>query len=510
MAEIVLSTLNAKYIHAAFGLRYLLANLGELQSRAVIAEFDIQRRPLDIAERLLELNPKIIGLGVYIWNVAEITALVGLLKKIRPEIVIVLGGPEVSYEQEEMAVVQLADYVITGEGDLLFAEVCGKILRDDKPTTKILAAPLPDLALIKLPYTFYTEADLDHRIVYVEASRGCPFACEFCLSSLDIAVRQFPLDAFLAAMQGLLDRGLKHFKFVDRTFNLEIKTGKKILEFCLERYQPGIFFHFELVPDRLPTELREVIAKFPSGAIQFEVGVQTFNAVAAANIQRRQNYDRLAENFSWLRENSGVHLHADLIAGLPGEDLESFAAGFDRLLALRPQEIQVGILKRLRGTPIGRHSEEWQMVYNPNPPYDILQNKLIPFATMQEIRRFTRFWDMVSNSGNFRHCAPLLWEGEPSAFAAFMAFANWLFARVGRTDGIALPRLTELLFEFLTQLRRLPAEQVAAQLLRDYQAPGRRDTPSFLQPYLPGGGTGISHADATRSPMRRQARHLGG
>ena len=252
------------------------------------------------------------------------------------------------------------------------------------PLPKIIPAELPDFSQIVLPYDLYTDDDIAHRIIYVEASRGCPFTCEFCLSSLDIPVRQVPLPALLEQLQRLLDRGVKQFKFVDRTFNLNVDISKTILEFFLERYQPGHFFHFEMIPDRLPESLREIIAKFPPGALQFEVGVQTFNEEVGAAIKRRQNYERLEDNFRFLRHETGVHIHADLIVGLPGETLESFAAGFDRLIALGPQEIQVGILKRLRGTPIVRHDAEWQMVYNPHPPYEILQNKLIDFATMQQ------------------------------------------------------------------------------------------------------------------------------
>jgi len=420
MPDIVLSTLNAKYIHAAFGLRYLFANLGELQPRAVIAEFDINQRPLEIAEALLARNPRIIGLGVYIWNVTQSTELVAALKRIRPDVTIVLGGPEVSYETEQQAIVQLADHVITGEADLEFARVCRLLLERRTPVRpgqnpkaeladaeigalppKIIPAPLPDFAQLKLPYEFYTATDIAHRVLYVEASRGCPFSCEFCLSSLDIPVRQAALAEFLAAMKRLLDRGATQLKFVDRTFNLSVPASRAILEFCLAHWQPGRFFHFEMVPDRLPEALREVIAKFPPGALQFEVGVQTFDEPTAARISRRQNYARLEENFLWLRASTGVHIHADLIAGLPGESLEQFGAGFDRLIALRPQEIQVGILKRLRGTPIVRHDAEWAMTYNPHPPYEILQSRHLDFATMQRLRRFARYWDLVGNSGNF-------------------------------------------------------------------------------------------------------------
>jgi radical SAM superfamily enzyme YgiQ (UPF0313 family) len=534
MPDIVLTTLNAKYIHAAFGLRYLLANLGPLRPRACIVEFDINQRPVDIAEVLLAQHPKIIGLGVYIWNVAPATEVVATLKRLAPALIVILGGPEVSYEAERQEIVRLADHVITGEADLKFGEVCRHLLERGGPVPpvagapldsfpaelefgalpKIIPAELPEFARLTLPYDLYNEADVAHRVIYVEASRGCPFTCEFCLSSLDIPVRQAPLPSFLAAMQKLLDRGVQQFKFVDRTFNLNIATSRAILEFFLARNEPGNFYNFEMIPDLLPAELRAIIARFPPGSLQFEVGVQTFNEEVGTLIKRRQNYARLEENFRFLRGETGVHIHADLIVGLPGESVESFAAGFDRLIALRPQEIQVGLLKRLRGTPIVRHDTEWQMVYNPQPPYEILQTKLIDFATMQKLRRFARHWDLVGNSGNFVETVPWLWSGlgseEPTAarspFSNFLRWSEWLHLRAGRADGIALVRLMEWFFEFLTTELKRDSQGVAEALWRDYQRGGRRDKPGFLREFL--ADASPMPARPCDSPARRQARHL--
>jgi len=319
-------------------------------------------------------------------------------------------------------------------------------------------------------------------------------------------VRQVPLDKFLAAMQKLLDRGLKQFKFVDRTFNLHIATSRALLEFFLARYQPGMFFHFEMVPDRLPAELREVIAKFPAGALQFEVGIQTFNPEVGSLISRRQNYERLADNLNFLRTETAVHIHADLIVGLPGETLESFAAGFDKLIALGPQEIQVGILKRLRGTPIIRHDADWQMVYNAHPPYEILQNRLIDFATMQRLRRFAKYWDLIGNSGNFVESVALVWRGG-SPFQNFLRLSDWLYARLGRTDTIALARLAELLFEFLTREPEVEKEIAAQTMGRDWLRAGRRDAPEFLREFL--SAEKFTTAPETKNALpKRQARHL--
>jgi radical SAM superfamily enzyme YgiQ (UPF0313 family) len=353
--DVVLATLNARYIHTAFALRYLRANLGALRERSAIMEFDAQTRPLDVAEQLLALQPRILGLSVYIWNVTALTEVVRAIKQVAPHVVVVLGGPEVSHETEQQAIVAAADFVICGEGDVAFRELCEQVLAGKGPTAKVLRAPNPDLQSLSLPYDEYSDADIAHRIVYVEASRGCPFTCEFCLSALDERVRQFPLDAFLTSLQRLLDRGVHHFKFVDRTFNLNLTTSRSILEFFLARLRPGLFLHFELIPDRLPEPLRESIARFPAGVLQFEVGIQTFDETVAAGISRQQNNAKVETNLNWLRGHTGVHIHADLIVGLPGEDLATLGRGFDRLLALGPHEIQVGILKRLRGAPLARH-----------------------------------------------------------------------------------------------------------------------------------------------------------
>jgi Protein of unknown function (DUF4080)/Radical SAM superfamily/B12 binding domain len=511
MPEIVLATLNAGYIHASFGLRCLRANLGDLRPRSALAEFTTNQRLHEIAEALLAQQPRILGLGVYVWNVTASTGLVALLKRIRPELVVILGGPEVSYECDRQEIVRLADHVIAGEGDLMLPEVCRQILGRGPVPPKIIPAAPPDLARVVLPYDEYTAEDIAHRLVYVEASRGCPFECEFCLSSLDVPVRAFPLEPFLAAMDALYGRGVRHFKFVDRTFNLNVATSRRILEFSLARLTPGLFLHFEMIPDRLPADLRDLIIRFPPGTLQFEVGVQTFDPAVAAAIHRQQDVARLEDNFRFLREQTGVHVHADLIAGLPGESLEGFAAGFDQLVTLRPQEIQVGLLKRLRGTPIVRHDEEWGMVYSPIPPYEIVQNRLIDFATMQRLDRFARYWDLVGNSGRFVETTPLFWTGGASPFAEFLRFSNWLYARENRRSGIALPHLLEQVFVFLTQERGLPPIAVAECLCRDARRSGQTELPAAVKKQLPPAMTRFSKAvpAAANSTTRRQNRHRG-
>ena len=483
MSEIVLSTLNARYIHAAVGLRYLYANLGELQELAVIAEYEASQPAREIVESILDYNPSIVGFGVYIWNTARTREVISLLKRVRPEIVVVIGGPEVSFEYEGQPIVELCDYLITGEADLSFAKLCREVLSGNMLSEKIIHSGVPALADVKLPYRYYTEKDIANRVVYVEVSRGCPFTCEFCLSSIDIPVRQFDHLQVLEELDALFRRGLRTFKFVDRTFNLNIRTSLTILNFFLERMEPGLFVHFEMVPDRFPPQLREVVAKFPPGSLQLEIGVQTLNSEVSANISRRQDVPKLFENITFLRKETSAYLHIDLIVGLPGETIESFGRGFDQIVVLNPQEIQVGILKRLRGTPIVRHDDVFRMRYSEDSPYEVVSTKDVSFKELQEMGRFARYWDLVANSGNFLEARERLLSTRESPCQAFFHFSLWLFQQVGKRSSINLKTLAELVFTYLTISHGGTADEIGQIVARDYERGGRSDLPRVLAPY---------------------------
>ena len=502
---IVLCTLNAKYIHASLGLRYLLANMGGLSPQTVLREFTARRKPQEMADELLALSPRVIGFGVYIWNVTETTTVVRLIKQARPDVKVVLGGPEVSHEWADQEAFQLADHLITGWGDVSFPKLCQALLYGPQPLMKVIAGEQPELEQITLPYEHYTDADLAHRLLYVEASRGCPFKCEFCLSSLDKTARAFPLDAFLVALDGLYQRGARNFKFVDRTFNLKIDASVRILQFFLDRMADDLFVHFEVIPDHLPDRLKALLAQFPPGVLQLEVGIQTFNVDVQQRISRHQDNDKTVANLVWLVERSQAHLHTDLIFGLPGESLGSIAIGFDRLYAVHPHEIQLGLLKRLRGTPIARHTTAHGMVYDVHPPYTVLQTAALDAATVQRLTRMARYWDMVANSGRFKMTLPALLQGE-SAFFAFLRWTDWLWNTSTKTQGLTPEALVDALFEYLTKHRDMPVDAVRATLLGDYVASGARATPQCLRGLLP-----RSHAPAQRDPARplaqRQGRH---
>jgi len=498
----LLTTLNATYQHCAFGLRYLYANLGELQSQARIVEFTLNQKPRDIVESLLAYEPQIVGIGVYIWNTSAVQEVVSLLKKVAPEVCVVLGGPEVSYETESQPLYSLADYIVQGEGEFIFRDFCMERLsgKSSPPDVKTLKGSLPDVKAVQLPYAYYTDEDLKNRILYVEASRGCPYKCEFCLSSLDTSVRNFPLPEFLAEMDRLIQRGARQFKFVDRTFNLSPTLSTQILDFFLARVDQGLFLHFEMVPDRLPDILKERIKQFPAGSLQFEIGIQTWSPKVAALVSRRQDYAKVMENFQFLTEHTKVHIHADLIVGLPGETLDSFAEGFDKLARLNPDEIQVGILKRLKGTPILRHDAKWQMAYQDSPPFTVLKTSTMDFKTIGALDRFAKFWDLYVNSGNFTATmGHLKAQSEAhSWFWQFWEFSAYLNARHPQRYAIALVNLVESAWCYLTtELQQSPAV-IRELLIKDYTGVVKRDVPAFLRD---------DSAPDNREKLRRLWRH---
>ena len=514
---ILLATLNARYAHASLGLRCLLANMGELQSQTELREFVIGTRTTDIVEKILGAKPLIIGFGVYIWNVEETTKIVALLKRLAPAIKIILGGPEVSHESTAQQIVEAADYLITGWGDVTFPKLCTQILNGPQPLMKIHAGEQPPLSQLALPYDLYTDEDIAHRTLYVEASRGCPFKCEFCLSALDKTAWPFALDDFLLELEKLHARGARLFKFVDRTFNLNIKSSLKIMQFFLDKLaahpNDPVYAHFEVVPDHLPDALKKSIQQFPPGALQFEIGIQSFNPAVQALVSRKQDNDKAAENIRWLCQHSNAHVHVDLIAGLPGEDIASFARGFDKLVALQPHEIQFGILKRLRGTPIIRHTEAYGLIFDPAPPYTILSTDRINFADMQRLVRFARYWDLIANSGRFANSLPIILDTQP--FNRFMALSDWLFDKTDATHRIALERLAVLVVEWLS-MNGLMADVAKTLVASDYA--GQANLPRQKNRSATSTSTSASTAAATaitavgvpgvQAIPRRQARHL--
>ena len=502
VTDIVLCALNARYLHTAFGVRYLLANLGPLRSRALLLEFNLDTRAEDIVEAILLKQPQIVGLGVYIWNASLALSVVRVLRKVSPETTIVLGGPEVSHEIEGQALLDLADYVIQGEGEVAFQTLSEAILGGDPPSDRILHAAPVDLNEIVLPYDTYDAEDIAHRVIYVEASRGCPFHCAFCLSALDRGVRYVDRGRLFLAFRELLRRGVRHFKFVDRTFNLRLDRTLDVLSFFETEAPDDVFLHFEWVPERLGAKLLAALEVVDPTRVQLEVGIQSLNPDVLKAIAIRRDLRRVEANVRTLVE-LGVHLHADLIAGLPGEDLASFGEGFDRLHAWGVDEIQLGLLKRLRGAPIT--ATEFAMLrFAEEAPYDVIASDAMDFFTLQGMKRLAYLWDRVGNSGNFMKTLPLL-ASEGSLFRSVVGFSEAIFAQEGRVHAIALDRLTLLLRDYLVN-QGLCRDVVEATLINDYRRVGRK-LPRELRDGEGRGRGRVGRSDA-RLP-KRQARHHG-
>ena len=488
-APILIAAINARHSHASMGARCLLANMDELRAQAELAEFTIQQSATEIADAIASRHPQILGLGVYIWNAVRVAELLPLLRHKSPEIKIILGGPEISDGAAHRSYPAHPDY-LPGEGDLAFPALCRDLLSSShlRPSASICGTSLPDLSSIQLPYDEYSDSDLAHRLLYVESSRGCAMRCDYCVSANDPSVRFFPMPPLLAAFGQLLARGARQFKFCDRSFNLDIPRAIEILSFFLERLpqHPGLFLHFEMLPDRFPAELRNLLARFPPRSLQLEIGLQSFNPAVLDTIRRPQNLERAADNLRFLRDHTRAFLHTDLIAGLPGETPDSFAAGFDRLVALDPHEIQLGILKKLPGAPIARHDDEFAMRYAPAPPYEVLSTREWPAEHLIRTARFAHYWDALVSSNRFLAAAPLIWKDTPSVFEAFMQFSDWMAPRFPQEHGVPLPVLVEAVFHFLTQVRGFPPDLAADALIRGYRHSGARDIPPALAPYLRG------------------------
>ncbi|MBC7458815.1 MAG: DUF4080 domain-containing protein [Bdellovibrionaceae bacterium] len=480
--DILLGTLNSTYQHSSFGLRYLYANMQELQPQTHVIEWTIKENSRNIVEQILAYKPKIMGLSVYIWNTEEMFEVLSMLKTVAPEIVVVLGGPEISYETETQRLFPLCDYVITGEADHSFREFCQTILKGEKPETKIIRSILPDIKSVLTPYHLYTDDDIKNRVIYVEASRGCPYKCEYCLSSLDKSVRNFDTEHFLKSIDGLMDRGARTFKFVDRTFNLSPTTSTAILKYFLTKIHLGLFLHFEMVPDRLPQEIKDLIVQFPLGSLQFEVGIQTLNPEVAVSVSRKNDLVKVRDNFQFILEHTKIHTHADLIVGLPGETIESFGAGFDRLSQMGPDEIQVGILKRLKGTPIIRHETQFKMIYQKFAPFQIISTSTMSYSTLQKMNRFAKFWDLYANSGEFKNLMLHLKKQEGSLFWNFMGLVEFLNVKYSETHSISLMSLCEQAWNYLQQELHLTEEIATEIIVSDYcSGYKKRDLPPFLK-----------------------------
>ena len=410
--SIGLVTLNAKFIHSSLGLRYLRNAARDAGHKNVwIKEYVINQPVWKIASEIQKLKPDILGVGIYIWNRSQSFELIERLQKQNPNLKIVIGGPEVSFETET----SVDCPVISGEGEKKWLEYLQIINKGQTPSEEVLnrwktyGSDLPDLSAAYIDEDY---SQLKNRIVYFETSRGCPYLCSFCLSALDKTVRYFDNNIIKKQIKGLIKAGVKKIKFVDRTFNLKPSRMQTLMEWLCQ--YKGCEFHFEVVGDILTPSILKFLQTVPAGMFQFEIGIQTTDITVQEEIHRKQNNKKLFKTIKQLVDQDRIHFHCDLIFGLPGENLEKILNSFREVLSLRPHELQLGFLKFLPGAPIKDSIPLYKYQFQSTPPYELISNKDLNADEMDYLKKFADIFDRFYNSKRFRFSiSNLLLEMDP-------------------------------------------------------------------------------------------------
>ncbi|NEU29722.1 B12-binding domain-containing radical SAM protein [bacterium LRH843] len=464
--KIVVTTLNAKYIHTCLALRYLKA-FAEPEFPTEIVEYTIKDPVLNIVSDLYDRKPDVIGFSCYIWNINETLEVVNLLKKVMPDTKIILGGPEVSYDTREWLETEKAvDFIVVGEGEETFKHLLEEIgttekyhmvfgLAYRKKEEIILTAPRPKLKLddIPSPYRFNEDLDgLSKRVTYFETSRGCPYSCQFCLSSIEVGVRYFDIERVKADLLFLIESGTKLIKFVDRTFNIKRDYALEIFRFLIENHQ-GCVFQFEITADIMRPEVLEYLNEHaPAGIFRFEIGVQSTNDTTNELVMRRQNFQKLTRTVTMVKDGGKIDQHLDLIAGLPEEDYHSFRNTFNDVFALRPEELQLGFLKMLRGTGLRLRAADHDYVFMDESPYEILSNNVLSFDEIIRIKRVEDVLEKYWNAHRMDRTILYLVEEEfDSPFDFFQSFGDYWDAQGWAKIGHQLEDLFSRLDQFLTE-----------------------------------------------------------
>jgi len=482
--KVVLATLNAKYIHSSLALRYLKAYSQKDYPDLEIAEYSIRDPIQNTLSDLYQRNADVIGFSCYIWNIEETIELITLIKKVKPNVTIIVGGPEVSYDLPYwFKRLRELDYLVYGEGEIALnqllksievggdpAEIAGIAFRTNGSIE--IGSPQPKIQLSELlsPYTDKEDlAELHDKIAYFEASRGCPFSCSYCLSSVETGVRYFPIERVKEDLLRLINSGVKTVKFVDRTFNTNQSLALEIFRFLIENHQ-GTIFQFEITADIMQPDVIQYLTEHaPSGIFRFEIGVQSTNEFTNSLINRRQNFNRLSETVLKLKESKKIALHLDLIAGLPEEDYNSFRTTFNDVFALRPEEMQLGFLKILRGTRMWEEASKYDYIYMDNAPYEVLQNKMLNFAEVIRIKRVEDILEKYWNAHRLDNSVEYLIKHDfASAFDFFQEFGDFWEENGWNRIGHQLEALFERLSAFL-EVRGVENVQMAHELMKlDY------------------------------------------
>lgn len=433
--KILLTAINSKFVHSNLAVRYLRAYTKDLDYDCKIREFSINDREEHILKEIIEEKPDVVAISTYIWNVEMAIRLANLIKLVDKNIEILYGGPEVSYDSRLFLKDNVGEYVIEGEGEKTYREfveyklgtkkvedIKGLHYKKDGEVHSNGSRPLMSLDEVVFPYE--EDEDLNNKIVYYEGSRGCPFNCKYCLSSTTHGVRFHSIDRVLRELQFFIDKKVKLVKFVDRTFNCNHKYSMAIWDFLIKA-DTNTKFHFEISADILRNDEIELLRNAPVDRFQFEVGVQTTNDEVLNNINRFVNFSDIKEKVEELLSLRNIKQHLDLIAGLPGEDYNSFVNSFNDVHSIRPEEIQLGFLKLLKGSAMREEGEKYKMVYSPYPPYEILKTDKISYEEILVLKKVENVVDKYYNSQKFNNILNYFYSKFDTPYEFFYELSNF-------------------------------------------------------------------------------------
>lgn len=412
--KILLTTLNSKYVHSNLALKYLFASAEKSNCTIEIQEFTINNEDDHIYIELMRKNYDIICFSCYIWNVERTLYLAENLKKARPNTKILLGGPEVSFDVKSlMSEYKFIDFIIVGEGEGPFSELIGVLASADSEFNKIrglayredgeihINPAAPPLHFESVPFPYLSLVSEDDKILYYESSRGCPYQCSYCLSSIDRKVRALPIERVKSDLSYFIYKRVRQVKFIDRTFNWNMKRCLEIMKYLKLRDNGVTNFHFELCGDLIDDDMMMLLSDARPGLFQFEIGVQSTNEKALRSCNRSSNFQKLAENVKRLMKMGNIHLHLDLIAGLPFEDYLSFRNSFNDVYSLKVHQLQLGFLKLIKGAPIREQIEEHAYVYRSKAPYEVISNKYMSADDLIRLKKIEKLLNLYYNRGGF-------------------------------------------------------------------------------------------------------------
>ncbi len=434
--KFLLVAVNAKYIHSNPAVYSLKRFAGEYTDAVEIAEYTINNRMEDILEDIYRRKPDAIGFSCYIWNIGMVEKLMGELHKLLPKLPVFLGGPEVTYDADKL----LRKYpyltgIFIGEGEATFAQVVKYYVKknpeslEDIPGLMLRSGMTPErkpLNLTDVPFLYDDMAPFTNRIIYYETQRGCPFRCSYCLSSIDKTVRFRDIEVVKKELAFFLEKKVKQVKFVDRTFNCNHDHAMAVWQYLYEHDNGVTNFHFEIAGDILREDEIALVAKMRPGLVQFEIGVQSTNTDTLREIRRVMDIEKLKQVVAALKAAHNVHIHLDLIAGLPYEDYDSFACSFDDVYAMEPEQLQLGFLKVLKGSYMAEMAESYGLVYTDYAPYEVLYTNWLSFTEICRLKRIEEMVEIYYNSGQFAHSLPvMIADFGQGAFAFYEALADF-------------------------------------------------------------------------------------